>query len=82
MPEPEHIHLNDTVWVILTDRGREVYRQHYLDSGHYHPNSIQSPVLYQDQLWGIMRIFGPVMRLGMSLVFEDSRIYSEKPTLE
>lgn len=69
------MNINDKVSVKLTPKGLEVL------IGYLNPLGVEytprQDCWYIDQLWCLMAIFGPFMRAGAPILFEDNKIYLE-----
>lgn len=67
--------LNDSVWVRLNDRGREIHRSVWTDTMRGVKNWAYRPPVEVDgwsrwQLWVLMQDFGPSISLGTNPPFE------------
>lgn len=74
------VNLNDRVRVVLTEKGLEVYRKHFIDLQEKHKTGLWSestkrtnPVL-EIQLWVLIEMFGPAMYMSAPQVFKTNEI--------
>lgn len=65
--------LNDTVEVVLTDTGAEIYNKYYENSKWRDVNVSEGHIL-RSQLWSIMQVFGEYLYLGGHVPFKDCLI--------
>jgi hypothetical protein len=68
--------VNETVRVRLTDRGRDILRAYWAESTlpgrePYSPR-ISDDGWYDTQLWNVMHVFGPHVRLGFDVPFDTT----------
>lgn len=80
------INLNDTVYVKLTEKGRQVYYNYIKEINNYYQRDViknyepsyEGEYAYF-QLWDFMRIFGQYMYAGCDNVIEPLDMYIKKP---
>lgn len=81
--EVKPFNVNEDVWVCLTEYGVTVYRNHYaeVEKQLRRPCGVAKAGEWKSfQLWDLMNIFGPHMRLGFSTVpFVENDICFKKP---
>lgn len=71
------VNLNDPVWVRLNDLGLKRLEDEY---GPKLTAMLRTNGgFYKFQLWGLMDVFGPACRIGMSMPFEDGMVYFKEP---
>lgn len=73
--------INDYVWVKLTDKGRQIFKDHYKGF----PSGLQLPQIKEDadgysewQLWYLMQIFGEHIAMGCPSPFLMEVLFDEK----
>ncbi len=80
------MNINDYVWVKLTPFGEARFRQHYRALGIVsgEPKELVFDTdtgNWRFQLWELMHIFGPEMRMDAAQVFVGNEIKFEQPAL-
>jgi hypothetical protein len=73
MSERVSFNLNDIVFVRLTERGREVYRE-WRRGQHFQFNEVDTTGELRFQGWELMQVFGEEMSLGRAPPFEGLNI--------
>lgn len=73
------ININDYVYVQLTDLGKQIYDSYFFNFNRKYGVEIKAPELKMDkegysafQIWDLMQIFGPEMRIGLNPTFKDN----------
>lgn len=68
------VNVNDTVQVRLTDLGRETHKAYWgpFSAGNYRPVKVDGDGWAEFQLWDLMAVFGPKIRMGMDVPFETT----------
>ncbi len=81
----DKININEFVWFYLTDAGKHHYTEYwetYWKAVKFKTNVPDMNGLIKMQLWTVMEIFGPHMKLGGECGFVDSAIYFKDPSDE
>lgn len=81
----EKVNINNTVWVKLTDIGRDIYFHQYDELNRLARRIIMEPKYpteidgyFEEQLWCLFEIFGPHINMGTEMPFE-MEIYLTDP---
>lgn len=67
--------INDTVWIKLTDKGRQIHRaihEKYKNPFPYEPPKVDADGWHQTQLWCVMADYGHAVSMGFDLPFETT----------
>lgn len=71
--------INDYVWVKLTEKGRQLYRDEYYRLMKEYPKIEEDKEGYSRwQMWDLMQTFGSFCGLGSPLPFETDVFFDDK----